>query len=58
MSIFPIYIILISLFIFPQLLFIGAIEYGFGQVQKSIEEDCSKYMDGLGWSAEKQGKYG
>lgn len=39
-----------------QLLFVGAIEYGFSRVQKSIEEDCSQYMDGLGWSAEKQGE--
>ena len=37
-----------------QLLFIGAIEYGFGRVQKTIEEDCNNYMDGLGWSADKQ----
>ena len=39
-----------------QLLFVGALEAGFGQVQVTIEEDCSRYMDGLGWDAEKQGE--
>ena len=50
--------ILLHLILLPiQLLFVGAIEYGFSRVQKSIEEDCSQYMDGLGWSAEKQGTF-
>lgn len=39
---------------FQLLLFIGALELGFGKVQASIEEDCKKYMDGLGWSESKQ----
>ena len=59
--IYPIFFSLLptqlNLILLPiQLLFVGAIEYGFSRVQKSIEEDCSQYMDGLGWSAEKQGK--
>lgn len=38
------------------LLFIGLLELGFGKVQASIEADCTTYMDGLGWSEEKQKK--
>mmetsp|Transcript_22982 Transcript_22982/g.22152 ORF Transcript_22982/g.22152 Transcript_22982/m.22152 type:complete len:207 (+) Transcript_22982:38-658(+) len=38
------------------LLFVGLLEAGFGQVQKTIEEDCINYMDGLEWSSEKQEK--
>ena len=36
------------------LLFIGALEIGFGRVQESIETDCYNYMDAVGWSENKQ----
>jgi hypothetical protein len=35
---------------------VGVLEAGFGRVQKTIEEDCIKYMDGLEWDSAKQEK--
>ncbi len=37
-------------------LFIGLLENGFSIVQTSIEEDCTKWMNANGWSAEKQAR--
>lgn len=35
-------------------MFIGLLELGFAKVQGSIEEDCTRYMDSIGWSEAKQ----
>jgi len=36
------------------LLFIGALEIGFGSKKERIEEKCYDYMDAIGWSDSKQ----
>ena len=37
-------------------MFIGLLELGFSKVQGSIEEDCKRYMDAIGWSEDKQNR--